>query len=59
MDGNNNLLPGRLIIALLKNPRLLFRSGQILKNSRLAAENAAIAVTVALSQSMPLLADSN
>jgi adenosylhomocysteine nucleosidase len=59
LDGNNNLQAGRLIITMLKNPRLLLRSGQILKNSRLAAENAAMAVTAALSQPLPLLADSN
>ena len=54
MDEENNFLPGRLILAVLKDPRLLFRSGQMLKNSRMAADNAALAVITVLNQVLPV-----
>ena len=55
MDHNNNLRLGRLLLAVIKNPRLLIQSGQMRKNSRIAADNAAIVVVAILSQLLPLL----
>ena len=56
MDDDSNLKPGRLISMLLKNPRLLLQSGQMMKNSRIAADNAAIVVTAILGLSVPAAA---
>jgi nucleoside phosphorylase len=55
MDDDYNLLPGRLLLAVLKHPRSLLQSGKMMKNSRIAADNAAIAVVAVLGQSSPLM----
>ncbi len=49
MDEDANLKTGRLLRAILRRPGILFQSGRMMKNSRLAADNAAIAVAAALS----------
>ena len=57
MDEDYNLQPGRLLLAVLKHPRLLLQSGRMLKNSRIAADNAAIAVAAVLGQLLPLISN--
>ena len=49
MDENANLMAGKLLKLVLRNPRILFQSRQIMRNSRLAADHAAIALVAALS----------
>jgi adenosylhomocysteine nucleosidase len=50
MDEDANLQAGRLLKALLHNPRIVFQSGQMMRNTRIAADNAAVALVAALSQ---------
>jgi adenosylhomocysteine nucleosidase len=54
LDENDDLRPGRLLMTVLRNPRILFRSGQMMKNSRVAAEHAARAVVAVLGQPSPI-----
>jgi hypothetical protein len=49
MDENANLIPGKLLKAIFRNPRILVQSRRMLRNSRLAADHAAIALLAALS----------
>lgn len=49
MDEDANLLAGRLLKALVRNPRVIFQSRQILQNLKVASDNAAIALVAALS----------
>lgn len=49
MDENANLMAGKLLKVVLRNPRLLFQSRPIMRNSRVAADNAAISLVAALS----------
>ncbi len=49
MDENYRLQVGKMIRILILHPKILLRSGRILRNSALAAENAALAVRAALS----------
>jgi adenosylhomocysteine nucleosidase len=48
MDDENNFRPGRLLRAILQHPLLLLQSRQMVRNSQIAADNAAIAVAVLL-----------
>ncbi len=50
IDANGNLLPGKMLLELVRHPGLLRLSGQMLKNSRIAADHAALAVFTALEQ---------
>ena len=49
MDENANLIASKLLKLVLRNPRLLLQSRRMMRNSRLAADNAAIALVAALS----------
>jgi adenosylhomocysteine nucleosidase len=59
MDDKYNFQPGRLLQAVLKHPRIFLQFGQMIRNSRIAADNAAIAVAAALNQLLPIIASSN
>ena len=48
MDEDANLKTGRLLMAVLRHPGIVFQSGRMMRNSRLAADNAAIAVAAIL-----------
>ncbi len=50
LDDNANPLAGRLLKAIARHPRALFRYGRFAWNTRIAASNAAIALMAALSQ---------
>jgi adenosylhomocysteine nucleosidase len=50
MDDEYNFLPGQLLLAILKQPRLLLQSRRMTRNSRIAADNAAVAVMAVLEQ---------
>jgi len=49
MDENANLIAGKLLKAILHNPRILVQSRRMLRNSRLAADNAAKALVAVMS----------
>lgn len=50
MDEDANLRVGKLLGAIVHNPKLISQSRQMMRNTRIAAENAAIALLAALSQ---------
>jgi adenosylhomocysteine nucleosidase len=55
-DDEYNLQIGQIIKTVLRHPGMLFRSTQVGRNIRTAADNAAIALVAALSQPLPVLA---
>ncbi len=55
MDEDSRLLPGKLLVELIKHPGILRRAGPMLRNSRIAADNAARAVMIALESELSLL----
>jgi hypothetical protein len=57
MDDEYNFRLDRLLQAVLKQPRLLLQSSQMIRNSRIAADNAAISVLALLNQPGSLLSD--
>lgn len=59
MDDECNFRVGRLFQAILKHPRLLLLTWKMTRNSRIAADNAAIAVTASLSALFQTIAFSN
>ena len=50
MDEDANLRVGKLLGAIVHNPKIISQSRQMMRNNRIAAENAAIALLAALSQ---------
>jgi nucleoside phosphorylase len=48
MDADANLSPGKLLKALIHNPTLLLQASRMNRNSRIAADNAAVALVAAL-----------
>ena len=50
MDEDSNLQARKLLKAVIHNPRIVFQSRRMIRNSRIAADNAAFALVVALSQ---------
>jgi nucleoside phosphorylase len=48
MDADANMKIGVLLQAVIRNPKIILQSGQLMQNSRLAEENAAAAVIAAL-----------
>jgi adenosylhomocysteine nucleosidase len=50
MDENANLRVGRMLKALVRHPGILLQSGKLIRNTRVAADNAAIALVALLSQ---------
>ena len=55
LDENDNLRIGRMIIMLIRHPRIIFQSQQILLNSRKAADHAARVLVAVLSQPSSIL----
>lgn len=53
LDENDKFRIGKLLTMILRNPRIIFQSNQILRNSKVAAAHASQALIAALSQ--PLL----
>jgi nucleoside phosphorylase len=49
MDADANLKIGKLLKAILHNPKLLLQASRMSRNSRIAADNAAVALIAALS----------
>jgi adenosylhomocysteine nucleosidase len=54
MDEEDNLRIGKMIKMVLRQPRILLQSRQLVQNTRKAAQNAAIALVAALSQPSPV-----
>ncbi len=52
MDENANLKVGQLLKAIIRRPWILFQSRHIIQNTRIAADNTAIALLAALNQSI-------
>jgi adenosylhomocysteine nucleosidase len=50
MNEDANLQVGRLLNAIARNPKIVFQFRQLRRNTRIAADNAAIALIAALSQ---------
>lgn len=50
MDEDANLRPGRLMKMIVRNPGIVLQSRRMMRNNRIAADNAAIALVAALSQ---------
>ncbi len=48
MDTDGNLKAGKLIEAVLRNPLLLFQGQHVMRNTQVAADNAALALAAAL-----------
>jgi adenosylhomocysteine nucleosidase len=48
MDGDANLQVGRMLKAVVRHPGIILQSRQMLRNTRIAADNAAIALVAAL-----------
>jgi adenosylhomocysteine nucleosidase len=55
VDEDDNLLMGRLIMMVLRDPKIIFQSGRMMNNSRIAADNAALAVTAVLGEHSPIV----
>ena len=55
MDEDANLRIGKLIGMVLRQPRILLQSRQMMQNSRKAADHAAMALVAALSQPSPVI----
>jgi nucleoside phosphorylase len=55
MDKNDNIHIGKLIVQVLRRPQILFRSRQLMQNSRKAADLAGRAVFSILQQPAPLI----
>jgi adenosylhomocysteine nucleosidase len=53
LDANDNIRIGKLLTMILRNRQIIFRSSQMLRNSKVASDHAAQALIAALSQ--PLL----
>jgi len=51
MDDDANLQAGRLLKAVARHPRILLQSRQMMRNSKIAADNAAVAVAAGLRSS--------
>jgi adenosylhomocysteine nucleosidase len=49
MDEDANLMPGKMIQAVLRDPKILLKSRQMLRNTTLASENAAMTLKTILS----------
>lgn len=55
LDEKDNLRMGELLKIVLRRPQIIFRSRQMLRNSKIAADHAARALVAALSQSSPII----
>jgi adenosylhomocysteine nucleosidase len=55
IDEEYNLRIGKMLVMVLRNPRIVFQSRRIMLNSRKAADHAARAVIAALSQPSPVI----
>ena len=50
MDEDANLRAGRLLMAIVRQPRILLQLGRMMRNTQIAADHAALALVAALSQ---------
>ncbi len=50
LDADDHLNGGKILRAIARQPRLVLQSGQFMRNTRIAADNAAAALLAALSQ---------
>ena len=50
MDEDANLQAGRLLRTIIRHPRIILQSRRLMRNTRIASDNAAIALIAALSQ---------
>jgi adenosylhomocysteine nucleosidase len=55
LDRNDNIQAGKMIRVLLRHPEIILRSRQLLRNSRIAADRAAVTVMAVLDQPEALL----
>jgi adenosylhomocysteine nucleosidase len=55
VDEEDNLLTGKLFMMIMRDPKIIFQSGRMLNNSRIAADNAALAVITMLNENSPII----
>jgi nucleoside phosphorylase len=55
MDENENLRIGKLFTMALRHPKIIFQFNRIMKNSRFAANHAALALVAVLNQLSPIV----
>jgi adenosylhomocysteine nucleosidase len=55
LDENDNFRIGKILVMVLRNPRVIFQSWQMMQNSRKAADHAARALVAVLSQPSPII----
>jgi adenosylhomocysteine nucleosidase len=55
LDDKDNLRIGKLLMTIFHSPRIIFQFQRMIRNSRIAADNAVIALVAALSQPSPII----
>ena len=55
VDEDDNLLTGKLFMMVMRDPKIIFQSGRMINNSRIAADNAALAVITVLKENSPII----
>jgi adenosylhomocysteine nucleosidase len=55
MDENDNIRIDRLLRMILRDPKIIFQSGRMMKNSRIAEDTAALALLAIVNQPGPIL----
>jgi nucleoside phosphorylase len=55
MDEDDNLLNSKLFMMVLRDPKIIFQSGRMMNNSRIAADNAALALVAVLNETSAIL----
>ncbi len=55
MDEDDNLLTGKLFLMVMRDPKIIFQSSRMINNSRIAADNAALAVVAVLNENSPII----
>jgi adenosylhomocysteine nucleosidase len=55
LDDKDNLRIGKLLLMALRHPQIIFHSGHIIQNSKIAADHAALSLVAALNQPLPMI----
>jgi adenosylhomocysteine nucleosidase len=55
MDEDDNLLVSKLVTMVFRDPKIIFQSGRMMNNSRIAADNAALALLAVLNERSPII----
>jgi hypothetical protein len=55
LDEDDNLLTSKLLMMIIRDPKIMFQSSRMVNNSRIAADNAALAVIAVLNENSPII----